>query len=339
MGEDMYFMEYRPYIRIFEERAMKKWNAICILIILVTGMVFMSGCTGSDSTSTEPVATPTPQIVNKTVLVTPALTPNPQIVNETVLVTPALTPPPQQVTRPSLVIPSRGVWVKITYSGNFSGSFGTPGVLKAVEDSGDHIYQIATTDGPVVATIQKSDGSSAELSVEVYKDGALRKHAATTSPGGIVEIQASVKAVTTTTTAPPATSTPTPPTPDPAPTPDVTLPDVDHPGSLSIFTNGGLGNDVIVYIAREGSNVGPLNTDPYANIGGNQNPGYLQVRILPNGESPSLSLVPGNYIAYLPAKTGVGETETQSFTINANCHTVISFAAYSYRASSGGGCG
>ena len=340
MGEDMYFMEYRPYNWIFnwifEERVMKIWNAICILTILVTGMVFMSGCTSSDSTSTEPVATPTPQIVNKTVPVTPTLTPTPQIVNQTVLVTPALTPP--QVTRPSLVIPKGGVWVKIAYSGNFSGSFGTPGVLKAVEDSGDHIYQIATTDGPVVATIQKSDGSSAELSVDVYKDGALRKHAATTSPGGIVEIQASVKTVTITTTAPPATSTPTPPTPDPAPTPDVTLPDVDHPGSLSIFTNGGLGNDVIVYIAREGSNVGPLKTDPYA-MGGNQNPGYLQVRILPNGESPSLSLVPGNYIAYLPAKTGVGETEIQSFTINANCHTVISFAAYSYRASSGGGCG
>jgi hypothetical protein len=301
---------------------MKIWNAICILTVLVTGMVFMSGCISSASTSTAPAATPTPQIVN-----------------ETVLVTPTPTSPPQQVTTPSVLIPTSGVWVKVMYSGNFSGSLGTPGVLKFVEDSGDHIYQIATTDGPVVATIQKSDGSSAELSVEVYKDGALRKHAATTSPGGIVEIQASVKAVTTTTTAPPATSTPTPPTPDPAPTPDVTLPDVDHPGSLSIFTNGGLGNDVIVYIAREGSNVGPLNTDPYANIGGNQNPGYLQVRILPNGESPSLSLVPGNYIAYLPAKTGVGETETQSFTINANCHTVISFAAYSYRASSGGGCG
>ncbi|MDD1683459.1 MAG: hypothetical protein LUO98_06460 [Methanoregula sp.] len=316
---------------------MKIGNAICILTILVTGMVFMSGCTSPDSTSTEPVATPSPPIDNKTVLVTPTLTPPPQAANETVLVTPALTP--QQVTRPSLVIPKGGVWVKITYCGNFSGSIGTPGVLKAVEDSGDHIYQIATTDGPVVATIQKSDGSSAELSVEVYKDGALRKRAATTSPGGIVEIQASVKTVTITTTAPPAPSTPIPQTPDPAPAPEVTLPDVGHPGSLTIFTNGGLGNDVIVYIAREGSSVGPLNTDPYTNTAGIQNPGYLQVRILPNGESPSVSLVPGNYIAYLPAKTGVGETEKQPFTINANSHTTISFAAYSYRASSGGGCG
>lgn len=318
----MYFMEYRPYIWIFEERVMKIGNAICILTILGIGMVLMSGCTSSDAASTEPGAT------------TPS-----QIVNTTVLVPPTQTPTPQQVTRPSLVIPPRGVWLKITYCGNFSGSFGTPGVLKDVEDSGDHLYQIATTDGPVVATIQKSDGSSAELSVEVYKDGALRKQAGTTSPRGIVEIQVSVKAVMTATTAPPANSTPIPPSPDPARIPDVTLPDVDHPGSLSIFTSGGLGNDVIVYIAREGSSVGPLNTDPYSNTIGIQNPGYLQVRILPNGESPSVSLVPGNYIAYLPAKTGTGETEKQPFTINPNSHTTISFAASSYRASSGGGCG
>jgi hypothetical protein len=220
------------------------------------------------------------------------------------------------------------------YSGNFSGSFGTPGVLKVMEDSGEHIYQISTTDGPVVVTIQKSDGSSAELAVDVYKDGALRKHAATTTPRGIVEIQASVKTVTVTTTAV-LTSTASVTTPTPA----EILVDVDHPGSLSIFTNGGLGNDVTVYIAREGSSVGPLNTDPYANMLGNQNPGYIQVKILPNGESATVSLVPGNYIAYLPVKSGGGLPEQQSFTINANCNTVISFAAYSYRASSGGGCG
>jgi hypothetical protein len=307
-------MEYRPHIRVFEVWVMKKWNATGILTVLVTGMVFMSGCTSSDSTSTAPVATPAPQFVS-----------------ETVLVTPTLTPTPQHVTTPSLLTPTSGVWVKVTYSGNFSGSFGTPGVLKFVEDSGDHIYQISTTDGPVVATIQKSDGSSAELAVDVYKDGALRRHAATTTPSGFVEIQASVKTVTIPATAPPTTPTPTPTT-------AVTLADVDHPGSLSILTSGGLGNEVSVFIAREGSSVLPINTDPFANMLENPNPGYFQVKILPNGESPTVSLVPGNYIAYLPSKSG-GQPEQQSFTINANCHTVISFLAYSYRASSGGGCG
>ena len=54
---------------------MRKWNAIGILTVLVTGMVLMSGCTSPVSTSTVPVATPTPKIVNLIVLVTPSLTP------------------------------------------------------------------------------------------------------------------------------------------------------------------------------------------------------------------------------------------------------------------------
>lgn len=315
---------------------MKKWNAIGILTVLVTGMVLMSGCTSSDSPSTAPVATPAPQIVNDTLLVTPTPIPAPQIVNDTVPVTPSLTPTPQQVTKPSVLIPTSGVWVKVTYSGNFSGSFGTPGVLKFVEGGGDHIYPISTIDGPVVVTIQKSDGSSAELAVDVYKDGALRRHGATTSPSGIVEIQASVKTVTIPTTAVPTSAGPVA---SPTPATAVTLPDVDHPGSLSIYTGGGLGNDVSVFIAREGSSVPPINTDPSAYVlEKNPNPGYLQVKILPNGESPTVSLVPGNYIAYLPSKSG-GQPEQQSFTINANCNTVVSFLAFSYRASSGGGCG
>lgn len=89
------------------------------------------------------------------------------------------------------------------YSGTFSGDLGTPGQLRDVEGRGEQFYQIPTTDGPVVVSIQKSDGSSAELSVDVYKDGTLMKHAATTTPKGFVVFEASVKA------AAPA-STPTP---------------------------------------------------------------------------------------------------------------------------------
>jgi hypothetical protein len=70
-----------------------------------------------------------------------------------------------------------------------------------VEDSG--FYQISTSDGPVVVSIQKSDGTSAELAIDVYKDGTLMKHAVTTSPKGIIEFEASVKADIKTTTAAP----------------------------------------------------------------------------------------------------------------------------------------
>ena len=54
---------------------MRKWNTIGILTVLVTGMVFMSGCTSPVSTSATPVATPTPKTVNLIVLITPSSTP------------------------------------------------------------------------------------------------------------------------------------------------------------------------------------------------------------------------------------------------------------------------
>jgi hypothetical protein len=100
---------------------------------------------------------------------------------------------PQQVTTPALLVPSTGVWVKITYSGKFSGTVGTPGRLRDVAESGERFYQISTADGPVDVFIEKSDGSSAEMVIDVYKDGVLVKHTATTAPKGIIEFQASLK--------------------------------------------------------------------------------------------------------------------------------------------------
>jgi hypothetical protein len=54
---------------------MRKWNTIGFLTVLVTGMVFMSGCTSPVSTGAAPVATPTPKTVNLIVLITPSSTP------------------------------------------------------------------------------------------------------------------------------------------------------------------------------------------------------------------------------------------------------------------------
>jgi hypothetical protein len=283
---------------------MQKWMKPGIFFILVIGMVFMSGCTSPVSTGTKPGAPPTLQIMNEPVPVTTSA------------------PAPQGMASPSGDVPTSGVWVKVTYSGNFSGSVGTPGVLKAVEGSGDHIYQILTSDGPVVGTFVKKDASADELAVDVYKDGVLRNHDATTLPEGVVDFQVSVK------TAIIPTATRTRPTLTPAPAD--TAADMDNFGSLSIRTSGGVGNEGIVYIAREGSDAGPLKTGPDMS---DQNPGYLQVKILPNGESPTVSLVPGNYIAYLPSRNVYESPEQQVFTINPGSHTVVSFSAYSYRIS------
>lgn len=106
-------------------------------------------------------------------------------------------------------------------------------------------------------------------------------------------------------------------------------------GSLSILT-GGLG-DVSVFIARGGANVRPADDDISGNFAEDQHSGYTRVNILPDGSSEFVSLPPGNYIAYLPDKNG-GMPENQSFIINANSITTISFKGNSYRIYSGPPC-
>jgi len=167
--------------------------ALVVLAVIAGAFVFMQG--QAETTK----ITPTPEIT------VPATTASPTTV-ATVVTTRTPTPAPQQVTTPStsaLLTPTSGVWVKIMYSNKYSGTVGTPEWSKNVADSGDQFYQISTSNGPVVVSIQKSDGSSAELAVDVYKDGTLMKHAVTTSPKGIVEYQVSFAAANTTATVSP----------------------------------------------------------------------------------------------------------------------------------------
>jgi hypothetical protein len=67
---------------------MKKWNAICMVTVLVIGMVFMSGCTSPVSTSSIPVAPTTQQIVYETVPVTPTPAPATAVLSSSAPVAP-----------------------------------------------------------------------------------------------------------------------------------------------------------------------------------------------------------------------------------------------------------
>jgi hypothetical protein len=164
--------------------------AFVVLAVIAGVFVFMQGQPGT------PGIIPTPQ--NTVVATTIPPTTGPAGVTTT---NPTVTP--QQVTTSSPLVPESGVYLVITYANVYSGEIGTPGRLREISGTGTRIYQIFTSDGPVVVNIQKDDGSPAELAVDVYKDANLVKHVATTSPKGIIEIQASLKTVTVTTTAAP----------------------------------------------------------------------------------------------------------------------------------------
>lgn len=86
-------------------------------------------------------------------------------------------------------IPAYGVWAKISYNGNYTGTITTNGMQRDVSGSGDKILQLIITSGMIESSITKEDGSAMPLSLEIYKDGTLIGTATTTTPRGTVEMQ------------------------------------------------------------------------------------------------------------------------------------------------------
>lgn len=100
----------------------------------------------------------------------------------------------------SSLVPANGVWVRIVYANTFKGSVGTPGDQIEVFDTGEKVYQIPTSTGIVAVSVQKQDGSSEKLLVEVYKNGELVTQKSTTVPKGTLELSADLKTPTPTPT-------------------------------------------------------------------------------------------------------------------------------------------
>ncbi|HII98919.1 MAG TPA: hypothetical protein HA272_06650 [Methanoregula sp.] len=105
-------------------------------------------------------------------------------------------------TVPAPLVPATGVWIRINYANEFSGTVGTPGAEREISDTGEKLYQISTSTGTVVASILKVDGSADLMTVELFKDGELVIRKTTSAPKGLVEIQTSLKPAATPTPAP-----------------------------------------------------------------------------------------------------------------------------------------
>jgi hypothetical protein len=162
---------------------------IAVVILAVFGGVYL--VMQNQQTPGPEITTPTPEIT-ETATPSPITTALPTRVMTTVPATAA-----QQMTNPSVPVPSSGVFVKVSTTGKYSGSVGTPGRMRDVEDTGEHFYQISTSTGPVSVSIQKTDGTSTLLVIDVYKDGSLIKHAQTTAPKGLLEFEAALATETT----------------------------------------------------------------------------------------------------------------------------------------------
>ena len=159
-----------------------KIGAIILVIVVIIGVILIVGpfTKGKPTVPQVPVTTPA-----LTTTATPLSTQTPQVL-PTTAVSPVSTAPPQYL------IPKTGVWVRLQYPGNYVGYIGAQALYKQVNSTGEQYLQLPVANGMIDGSIEKQDGSTDNLIVEIYKDGTLISQKSTRTPNGVLDIHVSV---------------------------------------------------------------------------------------------------------------------------------------------------
>ena len=154
--------------------------AVLIIVVFVGGVVFVGMMMNAKNVPVNQsvAGSKTPIKGVSSVPTTP--TPSPQINSSTVSSAPLMT------------VPNNGVWVMISYPGNFTGYIGAQGRQIETNGSGNRFYNIPVHDAMIDGWIEKEDGSSEKLEVGIYNGGALVSKSETTKPLGVVDIHVMV---------------------------------------------------------------------------------------------------------------------------------------------------
>jgi len=146
--------------------------------------LFNGGTSISEFTTTKPWG-----LIDANTAVGPALINSPVVSTTTPVITvsPTMDPLLSQHS-----VPDSGVWVRVTYAGNFTGSISANGLERVVKGSGDKFYQMSIKSGIIDGYMEKEDGSANNLVIQVYKDGLWVATANTSKPQGIAEIHAQI---------------------------------------------------------------------------------------------------------------------------------------------------
>ena len=155
---------------------------ILVIVVIIGGVIVIGQITKGKMEPDQHMAT--------TSIITPGATPIPTPIPTPVIrtkPTAELTPP--TVPRPQYIIPSTGTWVRILYPGNFVGYVGTRGFIIQVNNTGEQFIQLPASKGIISGSIGKQEGSSDNLTVAIYKDGALVFSKNTRKPLDIIDFQ------------------------------------------------------------------------------------------------------------------------------------------------------
>ena len=154
---------------------------LIIATIIIGGVAlshFYQGTSGAGTKPVSPDATKTPSVNQIVAPTTPSVT-----------ITTIPVPPGPTINKvPEMIIPPSGIWVRVQYQGNFTGTVGIQGGLRDIAGTGDRFYQIPETGGIIDAEIQKLDNSGRELVIIIYNNGTAVKRGSTTVPAGTVSL-------------------------------------------------------------------------------------------------------------------------------------------------------
>ena len=93
------------------------------------------------------------------------------------------------ITQAPVTVPEEGVYVRVSYLGGFSGTYGMEGNMTTMRNSGDRVFAVENATGIVSATFHKEDASTRhEIVLEIYKDGKSQKVARNSSSYGEVSV-------------------------------------------------------------------------------------------------------------------------------------------------------
>ncbi|WP_321505933.1 hypothetical protein [uncultured Methanoregula sp.] len=170
------------------------WNQPWVMIAVVVGivavigialLVFFGGSAGSLVTpgSAAPV-TAKLTVTSGTSSVPAAVKTTPAVTGTSVVTIQETTP---------VSVPLEGVYVKVSYIGGYSGTYGVGGTMEKVLGSGDRVYAVNTTGGTLQAAFQKRDSSAShDLVVEIWKGGKALASQKNSSAYGLVSVSSSV---------------------------------------------------------------------------------------------------------------------------------------------------
>jgi len=177
---------------------------VLVIIIALTGYLLAPSLLGTGSAPTVPVTTSTATAV-------PTIPATVPMVIQTPVPALTLTPSPSPVSTPPVTaapttavqngIPQSGIWVQVSYAGNFTGSVGTPGRMNDIAGNGDRLFRVPAQNEIVEATVQKADDSGNVLTVTVYNNGAAAQTGTISSPHGTLDIHADLRSTVPVTTA------------------------------------------------------------------------------------------------------------------------------------------